>query len=140
MVIEEINLNLDNRGIATVDLLFATLIFLIIVVGFVNLISSEMDKTQAGELGKARMLGERIAEAINTVYINGRGYSVNLTLPSDFNFTAYVNSAGYVTVTYKGNNTTINLISKSNLTNVTMTTGQRYQVKNNNGTITFTLL
>jgi len=131
-------LHLDNRGIATADLLFATLIFLVIALSLVNLISSEMDKTQTAELGKARMLGERIAGAINTVYINGRGYSINITLPNDFDFTAYVNNTtGYVTVIYNSKLINVKLIPNNNLTNVTMSRGERYQIKNNNGTIVF---
>jgi len=134
-----IKLRDDNKGIATADLLFATLIFLIIAVGFVNMISSEMTKTNTSELGKARMLGERIAETINTVYINGNGYAINITLPTDYAFTARVdNTTRTLIITYNGKTTNMTLIPTS-ISNVNMTTGQRYIIKNQNGTITFTL-
>ena len=43
------------------------------------------------------MTGEMAAETINTVYTNGAGYSVNLTIPS--NMTLVINNPpGYITV------------------------------------------
>jgi len=130
---------LDERGIASAELIFATLIFLIIITSFLSLTSTEMTKNQTAELGEVRIAGERIAAAINTVFINGKGYAANVTLPSDLTFTAIVSTNGSLTMNYKGNSTVIKLIPK-NLTSVTMNPGQKYQIKNVNGTINFTLL
>ncbi len=131
---------LDNNGIASAELLFVTLIFLIIAGGFINLINSEMDITQTGDLGKVRLIGERIAGTINTVYINGNGYSANVTLPNNPNYTAYVNSSGFINMEYNNQNITIKILPANKTQSVTMTQNQRYIVKNNNGTINFTLI
>ena len=60
-------------------------------------------------LAQARIAGEMGAETINTVYTNGLGYSVNLTVPSNMIF--YVNK-GNVTVDSlsTGQNVTVNII------------------------------
>lgn len=129
----------DNKGQASAELILVTLVFLIICVSFVSLISGEMDKTQTGELGQARVLGEKIAETINTVYINGKGYSANLNLPDDFDYKVYVDSTGYLKMEYNNQNITIKLIPVNSTNPVTMNPGQSYIVKNVNGIITFTL-
>ncbi len=129
---------IDDKGQASVELILASLVFLVICISFINLISGEMDKTQTGELGQARILGEKIAETINTVYINGKGYSANLNLPNNFNYTVYVNSTGSIDMEYNKQNITIKLIPVNRTSSVTLSPGQNYIVKNNNGTITFT--
>ena len=127
----------DNRGQASAELILATVVFLIISMSFVNLISGEMDKTQTGELGQARVLGEKIAETINTVYINGKGYSANLNLPDSFDYKVYVNNTGYLNMEYNNQNITIKLIPVNCTNPVTMNPGESYIVRNVNGTITF---
>jgi len=137
-------LYLDNKGFATAELLFVTLIVLVIMTGMLSLISGEMDKTQTGNLGQARMEGEIIAETINTAYLNGNGYTINLDLPkhdtnNTIQFTAIVTSTGtksVLTINYGTQRVDIKLIPK-NIANFTMDSEQRYKVKNNNGTITF---
>jgi len=137
-------LYLDNKGFATAELLFVTLIVLVIMTGMLSLISGEMDKTQTGNLGQARMEGEIIAETINTAYLNGNGYTINLDLPkhdtnNTIQFTAIVTSTGtksVLTINYGTQSVDIKLIPK-NIANFTMDSEQRYKVKNNNGTITF---
>ena len=91
-------MDLDNRGFASAEFIFVTLIALIIMGGMVTLISSEMDKTQIGSLGQARILGEKIATTINTAYANGKGYSIDLSIPSTPVVTISVNNVtpGYV--------------------------------------------
>lgn len=133
---------MDFKGQISVDLLFATLIAIIIVGSFVALITGGTEKTQTAEFGRARMVGERIAEAINTVYINGRGYNLNLTMPatSDLDMTADVTSTGYVNVAYQGRTTSIRLIPRTNITSATLSSGNVYNIRNNNGTITITEL
>ena len=130
---------MDDKGIASVDLLLASLIALIVIGSFVSLISSETGYVQTSELGKARILGERVATTINTVYTNGNGYSANLTLPTDFNYTILVQTNGSLRVTYNSQNIYIKVIPKS-INTVTMNPGQRYRISNVNGTITFTLI
>lgn len=130
---------IDQKGIATADLLFATLIAIVIFASLISSVSNEMNKTQTGDLGQARMIGERIASSINTVFINGNGYTMNTTLPNDINYNLNVNNSGLFVI-FKGNQVKINLIPKVNISSVNMTQGQKYMIKNNNGTITFTLI
>ena len=127
---------IDNKGQASAELIFVTLIVLIIIGGIVTMINGEMDKTQTGNIGNARMMGEKIAEAVNTVYINGNGYSIYIDTPQeeDLKLTADINSTGYVTVFSGGENISIKLVSR-NVNNITMVNNQRYQIKNFNGTI-----
>jgi uncharacterized protein (UPF0333 family) len=135
-------LRLDKKGQISAELILVTLVFLIIAISLIQLVSSEMAKTDTGNLAQARMMGEQAAETINTVYINGPGYSANLTLPNFPNSTASyninVNTNGSLNVVYNSNNIYIKLIPTSiqskNMTN----NGSTYIVKNNNGTITFT--
>ncbi|MDI6724789.1 MAG: hypothetical protein QMD61_09120 [Methanobacterium sp.] len=133
-------MRIDNRGLASAELLFVTLIFLIMAGGLINLASSGMDITETGNLGEVRMIGERIAEVINTAYINGNGYSINMSLPNDFNYTACINSSGFINMKYNNQNITVKVLPVDKIQDITMTNGQRYAVKNNNGTITFTLI
>lgn len=129
----------DNKGQVSAELILATIIFLAIALSFINLASNEMDKAQTGKLGEARMLGEKIAGIINTVYNNGPGYSINLDLPNadELNFTATVNHTGYVTMQYGAQTIQIKLIAKDYLEDKVMNPGERYKVYNDNGTIRF---
>ena len=130
---------LDNKGQASAELILATVIFLVISLSFVNLITSEMNNTNTGNLGQVRMVGERIAETINTVYTNGNGYSANLNLPNTLNYKVYVTNTGNLNMEYNSKNITIKIIPVNNINSITMNPGQNYIVKNVNGTITFTL-
>jgi hypothetical protein len=112
--------------------------------GMLSLISGEMDKTQTGNLGQVRAEGEIIAEAINTAYINGNGYTINLDLPKydkddSIQFTAVTTSKGttnFLTINYGTQSFDIQLIPKK-VESYTMDSEQKYQIKNDNGTITF---
>jgi DNA mismatch repair ATPase MutL len=128
----------DQKGFASAELLFATIIALVILSGMLTLSSSLMDKSQTGALGEARIWGEKTAEAINTVYIKGNGYSIDLKLQSDVAFTMNVNSNGYITVFVNGRNVSVKMISKKLLNNYTLTSGNKYQILNQNGTIQIT--
>ncbi|SCG85646.1 hypothetical protein [Methanobacterium congolense] len=137
-------LYLDNKGFATAELLFVTLIILVIMAGMLSLISGEMDKTQTGNLGQVRAEGEIIAEAINTAYLNGNGYTINLDLPKydkndSIQFTAVTTSKGttnFLTINYGTQSFDIQLIPKK-VESYTMDSEQKYHIKNDNGTITF---
>ena len=113
----------DENGQASVEFLFITLVVLIIIGGFVSLISNEQSQTSTGNIAQARITGEMAAETINTVYTNGVGYSVNLTVPSNMIF--YINgSSGYVTVDSlsNGQNVSVKFIPL-NVNNATLTSG-----------------
>ena len=95
-------MHLDKKGQASAELILATVVFLVIAGSLISLTSSEMDKADVGNLGQARMTGEALAETINTVYINGPGYSANLTLQN------LSNSASYTVYVYNSSNTSSN--------------------------------
>jgi hypothetical protein len=125
---------LDEKGFASAELIFVTLIVIVIIGGLVNFISTETNQSQTGNMGQARVTGENIAEVVNTVYTNGPGYTINLTIPATL--TAIVTGSTHsVTVIYKGQSIIVNLIP-TNINDTTLTNGT-YNVKNNNGTIEF---
>lgn len=131
----------DNKGLASAELLFIMLIALVIFGSMISLVGSGMNSTSTAEMGQARMTGERIVEALNMVYINGDGYSIDLDLQSDLNFIADVNSTGSdstVTVYYGGKTVPIKFIAKNLDANYTLTSGNSYVVKNVNGIISIT--
>ncbi|HMK54499.1 MAG TPA: hypothetical protein VK444_06930 [Methanobacteriaceae archaeon] len=134
---------LDNKGLASAEFLFVTLIVLIIIGGMVTLVGNMMNNTAIGDLGVARIQGEKIATAINTAYINGNGYSIDIRFPQGenyVNFTATVNSTGYVTIYYP-NKTPIDikLVTNNIYQPYTLYSNSSYRIKNN-GTITITTI
>jgi len=129
-------LRLDDRGFASAEFIFITLIVLVVIGGLAALVSSSQDKTQTGNLGEARILGEKIAETINTAYTHGNGYSVNLTLPTSPNIIASVNNPPhYVNVSYGGQSIPIKLIPQ-NVQTIDLTSNHIYTVTNTDGNIT----
>ncbi len=135
-------MSLDSKGQASVELILATVIFMVIALSLIQLANSGMDKTDTGNLGQARVIGEAIAGSINTVYMNGNGYSANLTLPNLTNSTdsyiVYIYSNGNLSVVYHDNNISIKLIP-TNVQPFNMTNdGTSHQIINNNSFIQFT--
>ncbi|MGB9978012.1 hypothetical protein [Methanobacterium sp.] len=133
---------MDRRGIITIDLIFATLLIIIVAGSIITVISERMDTiSQTEELSKARMTANNIAEAINKVYSGGTGHSINISLPdniTDKNYYINVNSSG-VYVTIGG------MIGKAHITpkkvsnsylldesQITMNRGSTYIIKNIN--------
>ena len=135
---------MDEKGQASAELILVTLIVIVITAGLVNFISNETNQNQTGNLGQARMTGENIAEVVNTVYDNGPGYTINLTLPATPPLRVYVtNNTPSITVVCNGQNININVIPtniQTNLTSLTNinTTNLTYTVKNINGAIVIT--
>ena len=70
----------DNKGQASAEFIFITLIAMIVIGSIVGVIGSNQAKTQTGDVGSATIMGQKIAETINTVYINGPGYSITMNL------------------------------------------------------------
>lgn len=134
-------MGLDNRGLASAELLFVMLIALIIIGGMVSLVNSRMANTQTGDLGVARIEGEKIATAIDTAYKNGKGYSIDISFPTGenfVNFTATVTDDGYVTIIYPGKTPIkIKLTTTKIFTNYTLSSSNKYRIANN-GNITIT--
>ncbi|AEG18070.1 hypothetical protein [Methanobacterium paludis] len=134
---------MDEKGFASAELIFVTLIVIVIVGGLVTSISNETNQNQTGNMGQARMTGENIAETVNTVYTNGPGYTIKLNIPSTPNLNVCVsNSTDSLTVLLLNNQNvsigqvTINLIP-TNIQTKNLTSGRSYNVTNNNGRIVF---
>ena len=128
----------DNKGQASAELILATVVFMVIALSLIQLASSEMDKADTGNLGQARAMGESVAATVNTVYVNGPGYSANVTLQNltnSANYTVYVYSNGNLSVIYRSNNITIKLIPTSITPFSMKNNGTTYKIMNNNGTI-----
>ena len=142
-VISNILKIMDNQGIMTVDLIFATLLIIIVAGSIITVVSDRMDTaSQTEELTKARMTADNVAEAINKVYSGGTGHSMTVNLPdniTDKNYYINVNSSG-VYVTIGG------MIGKAYITPkkfsdsyflreapITMYNGENYTIKNVNG-------
>ncbi|WP_414468937.1 hypothetical protein [Methanobacterium sp. ACI-7] len=89
---------MDKRGIITVDLIFATLVILLVSGGLLTVVSERMDGVSNTEkLGNARMTAESVAESINKVYSGGNGHQITLNLPDKISNSTYeikVNSSG----------------------------------------------
>ena len=138
----------DDRGQFSAEFILISLIVLIIMGGLISLIGSTMDKTQTADNGGARIMGEKIAETINTAYVGGSGYSIDMDLRtmnqelsstgSPFSFTATINNTGtgyVVAVTNAGVSSSVNLIPKKFNGTSTLNNNNLYHVKNINGTI-----
>lgn len=135
---------MDKKGQASVELLFISLIFLIIMASILSMVGSELNQTNTADMGKARALGEKVAGAINAVYVNGNGYSANLTIPAGITPTASIisvnNSTDSVNVIYNGKTIGVKMIPQQvdnfNITSST-TTDRIITIKNVNGVIKF---
>ena len=134
---------MDNRGVMAVDLIFATLLIIIVAGSIITVVSDRIDTaSQAEELSKARMTANNIAEAINKVYSSGTGHSVNISLPNNITDKEYyinVNSSGaYVTI---GGMIGKAYITPKKISNsyqlheskITMHSSSRYLIRNVNG-------
>ena len=131
-------MKLDDKGMATAELLFVTLIALVIIGSMLSLVTTGINNQEIGSLGESRIAGETIAEALNTAYINGNGYSITIHLDPDPAFTAEIASAGNsstLTVYNSGKNVTIPIIPKRFNSTYTLTSGNNYQISNVDGTI-----
>jgi hypothetical protein len=74
----------DNRGFFSIDALFAVTLLLIVSASFLNLYEGR--KVGAELMGarlEAKMVGEKLAAAINTVYTNGSGFELRVDLPEN---------------------------------------------------------
>ncbi|MEN4007266.1 MAG: hypothetical protein PQ964_07935 [Methanobacteriaceae archaeon] len=89
---------MDRRGIITTDLIFASFLILVIISSTISVVSERIDIASNFEMyGRARMITEYVAGAINKVYTGGNGHAVTLSLPANISGESYVirvNSSG----------------------------------------------
>lgn len=133
---------MDKHGTLSVDLLFATFIFLLIIGSTVNLISDRFSMVDnSKELAEARSLSEKVAGTIDQVYAGGTGHKIRIHMPNsinkDFSYTVEVNSTGVLVklngrrgLAYIIPNKISNDIDMSNSTTVTLCPGRNYEIIN----------
>lgn len=131
---------MDEKGFGAVEFIFVTLIALILIAGLSSMVSSETNQIQTGDIAQTRMVGEKMAEIINTVYINGAGYTISLSVPAST--TVYINNpSGFLSIYSSTNSANISVkIIPKNVQNTILTAGNKYNVTHaTNGTIMFIL-
>lgn len=139
---------LDDKGQASAEILLVSLIAVIIIGGFASTISSSQDKTQTGNIGGARALGEKIASTVDTVYVNGNGYTIDLDLRSlnqalstptaPYSFTATLSNATGLVVTTGSTSVNLNVIPRKFNGTTTLNNNGYYHITNVNNTIQIT--
>ena len=74
----------DNRGFFSIDALFAVTLLLLVSASFLNVYEG---RKQAAELmgarSEAKLVGEKLAATINTVYANGSDFELRVNLPEN---------------------------------------------------------
>jgi hypothetical protein len=133
---------MDDHGIFSIDLLFATFMVLMIFLTMSNLILDRFNMVdESKELVEGRNLAESVAGAINQVYAGGDGHSVTIKMPpqinNNSNYRVVVNSSG-VLVKLEGRRGLAYIIperiSSSSITlkssTITLFPSKNYQIQN----------
>ncbi|HID60371.1 MAG TPA: hypothetical protein EYP46_00750 [Hadesarchaea archaeon] len=80
----------DIRGFFSIDAMFALTLILIISTSFLNLYGGRKAGVElSGARLEARLVGEGLAAAINTVYANGSNFELYLGLPENIGGYSY---------------------------------------------------
>lgn len=103
LLLNNINvMNIGSKGIITADSLMAVLLIIMILMSLINIIISRMDTVNSiGEASEARILGENIAEKIESTDSNGPGYYTTFRTPSNISgeyYQIHINSTGLFVV------------------------------------------
>ena len=133
---------MESNGTFSIDLLFATFIFLIIIGSTIALISDRFSIVDdSKELVEARSLAENIAGTIDQVYAGGDGHKIRIHMPNSINkdskYAVDVNSSGVLVnlngkmgLAYMVPKKISNKIDVLNDTTVTLYPGQNYDIIN----------
>ena len=79
-----------NKGFFSIDALLALMLLLMVSTSFLNLY--EKRKRSAESIGtnlEAKMVGDKLAAAIDTVYVNGPNFRLSLELPENVGAFSY---------------------------------------------------
>jgi hypothetical protein len=133
---------MDQKGILSADLIFATLLLLMVIASALSIISTGMDSAENTEFSKAKVLADSVARTINTAYTNGDGNYIIFNFDnssSDFNYLVYVTNTG-VNVEYKSKNASSSIIPSNYLSSnsTVIHPGESYNVSNSGGFILLT--
>jgi len=92
-----------DRGFFSIDALFALTLLLMVSAAFLNIYEGRRTSAEAVSASlEAKMVGEKMASAINTVYVNGPNFSLKINLPENIGNYAYEisfdNSSRFISV------------------------------------------
>ncbi len=80
----------EDKGFFSIDALFAVTLLLIVTASFLNVYQGREASAEAMGSGlEAKMIGEKLASAINAVYSNGPNFSVNVELSENIGSHTY---------------------------------------------------
>jgi hypothetical protein len=80
----------ESRGFFSIDALFALTLLLTITAAFLNIYEGRRASAEGiGANLEAKMIGEKVASAINTVYANGPNFSLKVDLPENISGYSY---------------------------------------------------
>lgn len=89
---------MEQDGWVSIELLLVTLIVILTIPNIISIIDVRMDAVASTrEIVDARVLGETIAETIETVYAGGEGHHILIKMPGsidNMSYTVNVNSQG----------------------------------------------
>ena len=93
----------DERGFFSMDVLIAFTLVLLVSLSFLNVYKGrESAAEELGQLQNAKMVGEQLASAINSVYAGGPKSSLSVDLPENVGGSPYSvksdNASGIITV------------------------------------------
>ncbi len=82
---------MESWGVITADFLLATLVIIIILSNLVAIAVDRIDTANdIGEASQARIMGENLAELIETTYSNGQGYYTTFKTPHNISGSNYI--------------------------------------------------
>ncbi len=111
-------MRVDNKGFFSIDALFVFTLVLIISLSFTNVYDAR--KAAAEQMGarmEAKMVGEKLAAAINAVYVGGENLEIFLDLPENVVYNNYYLSFDNATWTITVENTAWSTVSIGSSTN-----------------------
>ncbi|MDI6884097.1 MAG: hypothetical protein QMD00_03010 [Hadesarchaea archaeon] len=80
----------DHKGFFSIDALFAVTLLLLISASFLNMYEGRKQATELmGARLEAKLVGEKLAAAINTVYANGSDFELRVNLPQNVGSYSY---------------------------------------------------
>lgn len=99
LLLNKINvMNFDSNGFLTADSLIASLVIIILIMSLTNIIIKRIDTVNSiEEAVDARILGENIAELIESTAVNGPGYYITYRTPGNISseyYYVHINSSG----------------------------------------------
>lgn len=99
LILNNINVSMmESKGMISADALLSFLVLIILLTSFINIIGNRIDTVNSiGEASESRVLGENIAQKIETTRSNGQGYYTIYKTPRSIlheYYVVHINSSG----------------------------------------------